>query len=163
MPKKPITKEKALERLMGLCSRSEQCEHDLMLKLLNWGITQSERREVIEYLKENRFVDDARYANSFANDKAKFSNWGPFKIRMELVKKKIPGSLIKSALENVDAKVWKEGLLRNAESKSKNLNLSGEEGYENRQKLFRYLITRGFPTASVSKAVAYIKKRQEEE
>ena len=158
----PLTKEKALERLASLCSRSEQCESDLTKKLLNWDINAGERKEIIEYLKENRYLDDARYAKSFANDKARFSSWGPYKIRFELTKKHINSSLIKEALSRVELSVWKEGLLRNAEAKARTLDLCGEKGYEDRQKLFRYLIGKGFPSDSASKAVSLMRKRREE-
>ena len=162
MEKKHITKEKALERLASLCSRAEQCEFDLIKKLTGWGLSSSEKKEIIDYLKENRYVDNARYAASFANDKARFLSWGPYKIRVELLKRRIPAPLVKEVVNSVDSEYWKEGLLKKAVAKSKNLDLTGENGYENRQKLFRYLISIGFPSASASKAVTLMKRRQED-
>lgn len=160
--KKEIDKEKALERLAGLCSRSEQCEYNLIQKLFKWGLPASDRKEIIDYLKENKYVDDGRYAKSYANDKARFSGWGPFKIRLELSKCKIPPQMIKEALDRVENSVWREGLLKNAESKAKNLDLLGEESYQNQQKLYAYLISRGFPSGASGKAVALMKNRQKE-
>lgn len=160
MPK-PITKESALQKLASLCGRSEQCEFEVMRKLLNWGITSGQRKEILEYLIENRYVDNARFARSYASDKARFSSWGPFKIRAELIKRRINAKYISEAVNNIDSKVWKEGILRNATSKSKNLDLTGENGYKNRQKLFRYLLSRGFPSGASTKVVELMKKRQE--
>ncbi|MCH5235290.1 MAG: RecX family transcriptional regulator [Muribaculaceae bacterium] len=160
--KKEVTKEKALERLEGLCSRSEQCEFDLNRKMINWGLSSANRKEIMESLRDNRYVDDSRFARSFTNDKARFSSWGPNKIRMELIKRRLPSSIITESLRNVEPEVWKEGLLKNALSKAKNLDLTGEEGWKNRQKLFRYIVGRGFPSSSASKAVNLMKKRQEE-
>ena len=163
MQKKPITKEKALERLESLCSRSEQCQSDLIRKLINWGITSTDRKEIMETLIENRFVDDARFARSYASDKARFSAWGPNKIKAELIKRRIKANLISEALKNVEQATWKSGLLRCVSNKAKNLDLTGEEEWDNRQKLFRYLISRGFPSSSVSKAINFIQSKQEEE
>ena len=160
MKKKTITKEKALERLASLCSRSEQCEFDLIRKLTAWGISSSDRKDIIEYLKENRYVDDSRFAKSFANDKARFSSWGPFKIKSELSLRKIKSSFILEAIESIDREIWKEALLKNAASKSKALDLIGEEGLENSVKLFRYLANRGFSSEWSRKAVELMKKRQ---
>lgn len=160
--KKPITKEKALERLAGLCSRSEQCEADLVRKLYNWGITQSEQKEILDHLKEHRYLDESRFARSFVNDKARFSHWGPYKIKMELIRKKVSSKLISEAIKDVDPEVWKEGLLKVAAAKARTLDLFGEEGYDNRQKLFRYIVSRGFPSSPASKAVNLMKKKQEE-
>ena len=162
MPPKPVDKEKALERLASLCSKSEQCEADLIRKLFNWGINSSDRKEILDYLRENRFVDDARFAKSFANDKSRFSAWGPFKIRMELMRKKIPERVIKEAVASIPQEVWKEGIMKCASSKAKNLELTGEDGWNNRQKLYRYIISRGFPSSSSSKVVSLMVKKAEE-
>lgn len=160
--RKPLLKEEALNRLESLCSRSEQCEFDLIRKLINWGLHGDDRKEIIENLRENKFVDDKRFARCYANDKARFSAWGPYKIKFELIKRKIMQPYISAALSNVPNDVWKEGILRCAAVKSRNLNLMGEEGYEDRQKLFKYLISRGYPSASASKVVSIMKKKQEE-
>lgn len=163
MRSKPVSKEKALERLASLCSRSEQCEFELKRKLMNWGISAADSISILDYLKNNRYLDNTRYAKSFANDKARFSSWGPFKIKAELIKRKIESPIINEALKAIDPQIWKEAILRCSESKSKNLHLAGEDGYEDRQKLFRYLISRGFSSASSSKVVSMMKRRQEEE
>lgn len=160
--RKEITKEKALERLEALCNRSEQCEFDLNRKLVNWGVSPSDREEILNSLKADRYLDDERYARSFAGDKARFSYWGPQKIRMELIKKRIPAGKISEALQHVESKVWREGLLKNAASKARSLDLLGEEGWENGQKLYRYLMSRGFPSSAASKAVAYMRKLMKE-
>ena len=159
--RKEIDKMEALGKLESLCARSEQCVFDLNRKMINWGIKASDRKEIIENLIENRYVDESRYARSFANDKARFSCWGPYKIRMELMKKRLMSSLISEAVKNVDPEVWKEGLLHAATVKARNLDLTGEDGWENGQKLYKYLIGRGFPSAASSKAVNVMRKREE--
>lgn len=162
MNKKPITKEEATRRLENLCSRSEQCEFELSRKLITWGINAGDRRSILDYLKENRYVDEERYARSYTNDKARFSGWGPLKIRMELVKRRINSKMIQAALDQVEEKIWKESLLRNTIKKAKELDLTGENSRENKQKLLRFLIGRGFPTNLSIKAVNYITKKQSE-
>lgn len=159
MVRKEISKDKALERLILLCNKSEQCEFDLYRKMLNWRIPSIDRKEILEYLKENKLLDDRRFANAYANDKARFSSWGPQKIRAELILRKIKSNFIKEALGNIDSQIWKEGLRRCALSKSKGLDLVGEEAYTNYQKLFRYLISRGFPSGAVSKVINLIKQK----
>ena len=158
---KPVTKEKALERMASLCSRSEQCEFELLRKLSLWGISSQDKKEILEYLRHNRFVDDLRYAKSFANDKARFSAWGPYKIKAELLKRQIKSTQINEALHGVQPGIWKEALLKSAKSKAAHLRLSGEEGYADRRKLFNYLIGRGFSSSTSSKAVALMRRNQE--
>lgn len=161
--KKRITAEQALKRLTSLCSRSEQCEYDLSKKLISWRIKESDRNSILEYLRNNRYIDEKRFANNYALDKSQFSLWGPSRIRMELSRRKIKSEMIKEALEGVDPKIWKDSLLRLSNAKAKSLDLTGEESYKEGQKLLRYLIGRGFPMKSSLKALELMKKRQLEE
>lgn len=151
--KKDITKEEALSRLESLCSRSEQCEYELNQKLYRWGLNVNERKEIISSLEENRYLDNARYARSYANDKARFSSWGPIKIRTELMRRHISSSLITEALKSVDQEIWKEGIMKCARTKARSLDLTEDNFHEKRQKLFRYLLTRGFPMDTSRKVV----------
>lgn len=159
MRQKIITKEKALQRLESLCSRSEQCESDLKRKMVGWGLNPGDREEVLESLRANRYVDDSRFARSYAHYKAAFAAWGPLKIKGELIKKKIKAPVISEALKAVEQDVWKEGLLKNALAKARNLNFDGDEYYVSRRKLFQYLIGRGFPAAAATKAVQKVTPR----
>lgn len=163
MRNKTLSKEEALGRLEGLCARSEQCEQDLIRKMINWGINSGDRKEILDSLKENRYLDNARYAKSFANDKARFSSWGPYKIRIELARRHISSSLISDALKDVTSEIWKESLLKSAETKARTLDFTGENSRESSQKLYRFLIGRGFPSEMSLKAVKLMKKRVQDE
>lgn len=160
--RKVLTKEQALSRLTSLCGRSEQCEYEVIKKMKGWGLSPTHIKDVLDYLKENRFVDDVRYARSYINDKARFSSWGPYKIKLELIKRRIPSKIIDPALKEVDPSIWKEAVLKCGRNKSRSLDLRGEEGYENSRKLYSYLISRGFSSALSSKVVRLMQKEQEE-
>lgn len=160
--KKPVTPTRALSRLQALCSRSEQCEADITVKLIRWEIGIADRKEIISSLKADRFIDEERFARSFAGDKARFSAWGPSKIRLELIRRKIPAPVINEALQSIDKEIWKEALMKSLRTKARTLDLEGEEAKENRQKLFRYMMNRGFPSAAVSKAISGIISKYKE-
>ena len=74
--KKEVTPQKALEMMAGLCAKFEQCPYDIMAKLRKFGLTAEDAGEVLDSLREQKFVDEARYARSFARDKVRFSGWG---------------------------------------------------------------------------------------
>lgn len=160
--KKIITKERALERLESLCGRSEQCEFEINRKLINWGISLSDRREIIASLIENKYLDNSRYARSFTNDKAKFSSWGPYKIKMELLKRHIESKYIVQALEGINPLIWKEGLLKSAKAKLRNIDLIEEEVLKNKQKILRYLLNRGYSLSSSSKVIEMLMRQKKD-
>lgn len=133
-----------LRRLTALCSRSEKCEHDAMEYMLSHGASQEDAEAAVEYLTENKFIDNARYAEAFAADKFKFSRWGSKKIANALKMKHIPAQIINAALENaIDTEHEKQTV---ADEMAKKLR--GIKGDEPKQKiwekLMRFGVSRGY-------------------
>lgn len=148
--KKPITPEAARIRMADLCARAEHCEQEVREKLRKMGLPETETEKIIDFLIEGRFIDNARYARAFANDKVRFAGWGRRKIRMALMLKRIPSADIAEALEQIDKKEYAEALARAAESKCRGLDL-GE--YADRTRLFRSLAQKGFENELVTKEI----------
>ena len=162
--RKILTEEEARLKMASLCSRSEQCESDIRRKLINLRLTNPQITDIITFLKDEKFLDNARYAKSFVNDKAKFAHWGPYKIKAALASKHILSSLINEAIENLDERIWEQAAMKNAATKARTLDLTlpGDEGYKNRKKLFVFLTGRGFPANLSNRMVKEMKKFQEE-
>lgn len=155
MNKKPAEPEALRLKMADLCARSEQCEYEIRGKLRKKLLQSSEIDKIIRFLTEERFIDNERYARSFTNDKVRFAGWGRNKIRMALAYKRIPSVLISKAFEEIDEDEYKSALMRVARAKAKILDL---EEYEDRAKLYRHLLSKGYESALASKAIAAIRE-----
>lgn len=151
--KKPITKEAALLKMADLCARGEHCAFEIREKLRKMQLAASDANEIVEYLEDNRYIDDSRFARAFARDKVKFSGWGKNKIRMALAMKRIPSAEISSALEEIDPEEYMAVAVNAAKAKARNLDLSD---YNDKGKLYRHLASRGFEGSVISKAIQSI-------
>lgn len=149
--KKPADPEVLLKRMAGLCAKSEQCTFDISLKLYKARLPLDKRDEIIEYLTANRYLDDSRFARSFANYKVRFSAWGKRKIRMALAAKRIDSALISQALDSISDEDYMEALNRVIQAKQRDLDISDRE---QRAKLYRSLLSRGFEPELISKALS---------
>lgn len=156
--KKPVTVDAARIRMADLCARSEQCEHDIRQKLFKMGLPSSQSNEVISYLTDNRFLDNSRFARSFARDKCRFSGWGKYKIRMALAAKRISSADISEGLDAIETDDYSDALRRTASAKARTLDLFGEDARENRMKLYRHILSRGFEPQLASDMVKTILK-----
>ena len=67
------TPEQALAALMRLCARAERSEEDARRLMTRWGIAPADRERVLERLRRDRFIDDARYAEAFVREKINLS------------------------------------------------------------------------------------------
>lgn len=146
--KKPADPDALLKRMAGLCAKSEQCSFDIRTKLFKAGLPKEKREEIIDYLTANRYIDDARFARSFASFKVRFSAWGKRKIRMALAAKRIGSDLIAAAIDAIDDDDYQAAICRVIAAKKKELDISDRE---QRAKLYRQLMARGFESDIISR------------
>lgn len=152
-PRQKPAKEAMLLKMATLCARSEQCPADIRKKLLVGGLSSIDSEEVINELRERKFLSEERFAGSFARDKVRFTAWGKLKIRKALQMKMIPSEIIDNALSAIPADDYKDALIRAARTKASSLNIADSA---DRIKLYRFLVTRGFEPSLASRLVKKI-------
>lgn len=142
---------KCLSRLQRLCSRAEYCSGDIYRKALKdlEGDAEAAARVVAE-LREERYVDDARYAAAFAREKASLQGWGPVKIRFQLRGKGVSEADISAALADVDPEKADARLERLLEEKWHSL----EGDPQRKLKLIKYALSRGYDYEKIATFVA---------
>lgn len=141
---------KLLDRLEAQCSRREYCVSDIRAKALKaTGGDAVVADEIVASLVSGGYVDNGRYAAAFARDKSSLSGWGPVKIRLSLSAKGISSDDIRAALEGVDPGRSDARLDRLIAAKRKSL----EGDPQQKLKLLRYLLGRGYEYDAVVKAI----------
>lgn len=159
MAKKQLTEEGMLVRMAGLCAGAEQCSADIRSKILKKGFSVEAAERMIEYLRKNRYLDDARYARAYAADKVRFSGWGRMKVRMGLRGKGLADSDITRALEYMAEEDYKEALGKVMYAKARALDLAD---VKDRQKLYRHMASRGFESQLIIAAMRELMKGKKE-
>lgn len=161
MEKKPISEKNALSRMMRICSRKEYCIYDIKQKLYKLQQTPESINNIIDKLKENKFIDEERYVRSFVNDKITFLKWGEKKIRYTLAQKQIPTSIIDSVLSELEPEELTEHLMPII--KKKYDSVKAETEYDKRTKVIRFALSRGFEMNEIIKCLDKISTNNEED
>ena len=143
-----------LNKAATYASKCEHCESEVREKLLAWGGTNEESNEIIAYLIEERYIDNQRYAKSYAKDKFRFNHWGKYKISMMLRNKNIGNEEIEVALGEIDEEGYVERLEQMLRDKLRSIKYSSE--YEKKGKLFKFAQSRGFESSAISKVIDLI-------
>ena len=146
-----ITPEDALVRLERMCVRAEHCTAEMRQKLRQWGISDSDADSVVCSLVDRRFVDDARYAAAFVRDRYRFARYGRVKIGIALKTKHISPDIIAEAMEEIDSETYLDILRSVISAKAK--SLPRPLSMEDRNRIFRHAISRGYESALVSKII----------
>ncbi|MDE6017874.1 MAG: RecX family transcriptional regulator [Muribaculaceae bacterium] len=148
--KRPLTADEMLVRMAGLCAGAEQCSSDIRNRILKKGFSAVQAEQMITYLRQNKYLDDSRFARAYAVDKVRFSGWGRMKIRMGLRAKGMPDRTIAQALEYIPEQDYAEVLEKVLLAKARSLDLGN---VKDRQKLYRHLVSRGFESQLIIAAM----------
>ena len=138
------------DALSAQCAKREYCTRDVREKALK-ALEGDEQAaaQVVESLRSNAFVDDARYAAAFAREKSSLTGWGPIKIRFALKAKGITDADISSGIGEIDRGRADERLAKLLAVKAKSL----EGDPQARFKLIKFALTRGYEYGAVEAAI----------
>lgn len=121
----------SLKKLEHYCSYQERCHQEVSTKLKQLGVSIPYRDRIIVSLIENNYLNEERFARSFARGKHRIKFWGKTRIVNELKSRFISAPNIKSALselhdeeyydtfEKLSARVWESILEKNLMKKRK--------------------------------------------
>ena len=147
---KKVTPEEALERLEEQCMRAERSTGEARQKLRQWGIAPDEAERIIASLVKRRFIDDSRFARAFVLDKLRFGHWGRVKISIHLRAKGIDTRTAEEALDLINEDEYRTILAALLTARSRQLDMTD---YNERAKLYRFGLSRGFESSLVAAEV----------
>lgn len=139
---KHITVEEALAKAQKYCAYQERCNADIRRRLQIWGLENVEIDEVIRKLEKDNFLSDKRFTEIYVRSKVNQKKWGKVKIEAELRSRKIPFAFIEEQIANIDVDVYHENIRLLIDNKIK--ELTGVEPIKKQQKLYQYLLSKGY-------------------
>lgn len=127
-----------VEKLQRYCEYQDRSELEVRRKMAQLLVPESERDNLMQQLKEDKFVDDERFTESFIRGKVNQKRWGRIKIRAELQQHGIAAELISRKLAEIDEERY-FGNLRCLAEKWRQATPGGDTA-----KLIRHLLTKGY-------------------
>ncbi len=138
------------QKLRSFCCRAERSPWDIHQWLHKKNIFDKDIIEsLLSRLKKENLVNENRFIRAFASDKLRFSYWGYYKIRNELLKRNFSEEMIETSLSKVlEEEKADDILLYLITKRFENINLN-TLSEEERQKHIRYFYVKGFPLDSI--------------
>ena len=78
------TLQQAQHKIEQYCAYQERCHEEVVTKLRSMHLTSHEIDQLIVHLIEQNFLNEARFACSFARGKHRIKHWGKIRITTEL-------------------------------------------------------------------------------
>ncbi|MCW3089236.1 MAG: RecX family transcriptional regulator [Ferruginibacter sp.] len=151
-----LTPQQALLKAKHYCAYQERCHSEVKDKLYGFGLNPNEVDQLISTLIEEDYLNEERFAISYAGGHFRIKRWGRVKIAYALKQKQISAYCIKKALQQIDPEDYLATLQRLFDEKLRTLK-NEKNTYTKRQKLQDHLVRRGFEADLVREMAAGIK------
>ncbi len=140
--KKTYTVDEARAKLEYYCAYQDRCHKEVRAKLKDMGMIPAATEQIITHLIQHNFLNEERFARSFARGKFNIKNWGKLRIIRELKFREISRFNIDAALKEIDEEVYLEKLHSLAEWRLGQID--ERNPFKRKKKLADYLLYRGW-------------------
>jgi regulatory protein len=89
-------------KMARFCAWRERCSFETEEKLYQLGATGKQIKGIAKWLEEENYLNDERFARSFAQGKFSNNNWGKHRILAELKARKIDQLFIHAAINLIE-------------------------------------------------------------
>ncbi|MBZ9626958.1 RecX family transcriptional regulator [Psychroflexus sp. CAK57W] len=142
--KTSLTVDEALVKVMNYCVYQDRCHQEVEKKLDELEMYEEAKAYIITKLIEEDFLNEERFARSYARGKFRIKKYGRLRITRELKAKNISAYNLKAGLSEIDEDDYLKTLKDLSEQKLKTLN--EPNAYKKRQKLYQHLAYKGYET-----------------
>lgn len=144
---------------LKIVERSYKTEKEIFNKLITKEYSKESINRTIEFLREYNLINDRNYVKMYVKDKLK--SQGKNKIKYNLKRKGISDELIIEELSKIDDEDSKNGAIILAQKKYNELKRRESDQYKLSQKLYRFLISKGYNYDLASDVMKEVIKKDE--
>lgn len=154
-----LTKDQALLKLQHYCAYQDRCHQEVRSKLIELGVYGMDLEEVVTELIKENFLNEERFARSYARGKFYFQEWGKIKITRELRIRKMSDYLLRKAMEEIDEQDYQKTIDKLIRKKNEDY-YKVSNPYERKQKIANFLIQKGYEAGLVWDRIKVWEKRK---
>ncbi|MBF4494816.1 RecX family transcriptional regulator [Flavobacterium sp. JLP] len=136
------TQKEALQKLEHFCAYQERCHDEVISKLYSLKMTSDEINNIVVQLIEGNFLNETRFACSFARGKHRIKFWGKIRITNELKARHISSTNITLALKEISPEEYETNFNNLSERYWESIN--EKNVLKKRKKFCDYLLRRGY-------------------
>ena len=150
-PKNSYTVDEATKKLESYCAYQDRCHKEVISKLREMHMIPEAIDVVVAQLIKENYLNEERFARSFARGKFNIKKWGKNRIENELKYREISKYNIRLAMEEIDSKEYLKTF--NTLAKKRLSEIREKDLQKRRKKLADYLLYRGWESGMVYEKV----------
>jgi regulatory protein len=103
---KHYTNQEVKQKIERFCAYQERCHQEVIQKMRSMAIDSIIIDEVVVHLIQNNFLNEQRFACSFARGKHRIKYWGNIRIINELKARNVSQNIINIALKEITSEEY---------------------------------------------------------
>jgi regulatory protein len=139
---KTYTVIEATRALEHFCAYQERCHKEVVDKLYKLKMIAEAQEQIIGHLITEGFLNESRFAQSFARGKFRIKKWGKIRITQELKRKDISAYNIKLGLKEIDDEIYVLTLQDLIQKKQNSIKET--DAFKKKKKIVDYLLRQGY-------------------
>ena len=132
----------AYQKISNWCAYQERSQQEVRDKLYEYGLWPDAVESLIAQLIQDNFLNEERFARSFARGKFRIKKWGRQRIKIELKRKKVSDYSIRQAMKEIDDTEYLKVLAQVIAARRK--QVKEPHPVKRLYKLAQYAVSRGF-------------------
>jgi regulatory protein len=155
--KRSVSADKAKEYAFFLLKFRLRSEYELTQRLRQKGFAEETCRETVDFLKDRKFIDDRVFARGWVTGRLK-RPFGLKRIRVELLQKGLAKEVIEETFAGIKAGYDEPGIISQL-ARQRFSRLKGIDLIKAKQRVYGYLMRRGFSPDLIRDAVSKLAER----
>jgi len=149
--KKSFTVDEIKKKLEHYCVYQDRCHKEVEAKMKEYLLITEAKEIIFLHLMQHNFLNEERFAKSFARGKFRIKKWGKQRIIRELKFKDISSYNIKTGLKEITDDEYLETILKITEKRNELIKESNP--FKKKQKLISFLMRKGYESDLIYKTV----------
>lgn len=137
-----MTVDEATKKMEHYCAYQERCHQEVVQKLKGFGMIPQVIDHIVAHLINENYLNEERFAKSFARGKFRIKKWGKNRIVNELRARNISRFIIQSALKEIPEGDYLDTLESLATKRLSEIKETHPQ--KRKKKLADYLLYRGW-------------------
>lgn len=136
-----------MQKIRNFCSFQERYVREVEEKLRDWAVQKRKISSIVQQLKKDNYLNEERFARSYASGKFRNNKWGRVKIEFELSIRGISEELTIKAIQEIPEEDYQITLQNLILSKQK--EIKPEKVLNVRDKILNFVSGKGYETSLV--------------
>tara|TARA_R110002051_G_scaffold281538_1_gene343161 strand:- start:11581 stop:12057 length:477 start_codon:yes stop_codon:yes gene_type:complete len=146
------TIHEATKKIESYCAYQDRCHKEVEKKLREMGMIPIAINQIIGHLIQENYLNEERFARSYARGKFNIKKWGKKRIVNELKQRDISKYNISSALQEIDEHEYLETL--DSLAKKRLAAITEKNSQKRKKKVADYLLYRGWESHLVYEKIS---------